>query len=41
MHEDIYYNIIYGNEEREMTENSKIRAEVKSIMVGLCKRIYT
>lgn len=35
MHEDIYYNITYVNEEMEMTENSEIRAEVKSIMVCL------
>lgn len=37
MHEDIYYNIVYGKEERKMTEYFKIRVGVKSITVRLCK----
>lgn len=39
MHESIYYNVIYGNVEREMIKSSKKRAEVQSITVSLCKRI--
>lgn len=39
MHEDIYYSITYGNEEREMSDSSKKRTN--SIMVYPCKRTYT